>query len=339
MSARHGAGGPGVRMALGVAAVLGAVSGIVGVLAAGTAAAQTASSTLGYTCTFPTIGGEPVTATISMDVPPAISVGESSPQFAINALATVNSTFAFGLRYILGVRTIEGTLDAATGVSAPQGEIAVPVHMAVSTTSIPASGSFDIPATGTAPSLTFSKPGSASVTAGAFTLHLVPLDANGNITYPGRINVPCTLNPGQNNVVASFDITGATTSAPTTAGPTASGPTASGPGASGSTASGAPSATGEGKPSVPATTAPTAHATTGPPTPVGSGTATASSAATATPDPSTLSAAASKATPSSGPSTWGLILIALGVLALAAVALRFGPRLRNRRNPDDTGQS
>ena len=324
MSARYGAGIPRTRFILGAAAVLGAASALVGALGAGTAAAQPASSTLQYTCTFPVIGGEPVTASLSMDVPPSLAVGASSPRFAINALATVNSTFSFGLRYILGVRTIEGTLDADTSVHAPQGEIGVPVHLTVTATSIPASGSFNIPATGTAPTLSFSKPGSASVTAGDFTLHLVPLDANGNITAPGKIDVPCTLNSGQDNVVASFDITGTRT---------APGPTAPG-------THGAPSSR---RPTVPATATPTTHRTTGSPTPDGSHSATAVPttavpAPTVAPDPTASrinGAAAARST--GGPGTVSLVLLAVGILALAAAALRFAPRLRSRRRPDGDG--
>jgi hypothetical protein len=320
MSARYRAGGPRTRIVLGVATALGAASGIMGILGAGTAAAQPASPTLHYTCSFPTIGGQPITARISTDIPTSLAVGESSPPFAINAVATVNATFAYGLRYILGVRIMEGTLDAETSVTAPQGEIGVPVHLTITRTSIPASGSFDIPATGTAPTLTFSKPGSARITAGNFTLHLVPKDANGNITYPGKINVPCTLNTGQNNVVTSFDIIGTRT----TTGPAASG------------TDGTPSA---GKPTASATAAPATHGTTSPPTSDGPGTATAMPSTTATPNPtkSTNNAAATGTTKTGSQGTGTLIFLAAGILAaaIAAAAFRFGPRLKNRRRPGE----
>ena len=321
MSARYGAGRPGTRVVLGVATAIAAASGIVGTLGAGTAAAQPATTTLGYTCVFPTINGQPITARISTDIPTSLAVGEPSRPFAINAVATVDAAFSFGLRYILGVRSIEGSLDAETSVTAPQGEIGVPVHLTFATTTVPESGSFDIPATGTAPTLTFSKSGSARITAGDFTLHLVPRDVNGNITYPGRINVPCTLKSGQNNVVTSFDITGArTTTRPS--------------------ASGASGTSGAGKPTASATATPTAHGTTGSPTSGGSGSATALLSATATPGPtkSSINPAAMGATTTGGQDTGTLILIAAGALAMAgttaAAAYRFGPRLRTRRRPD-----
>ena len=315
MGARYGAGKPSARFILAAAAVLGATSGIVGTLGAGSAAAQPASSTLQYTCAFPEIGNEPITATISMDVPPSLAVGASSPPFAIDASAAVNGAFSFGLRYLLGVRTIEGSLDTETSVNAPQGTIGVPVHLAITPTGIPGSGSFDIPATGTAPRLSFTEPGSATVTAGAFTLHLVPLDANGNIASPGKINVPCTLNAGQNDVVTSFDITGTGT----TTDPAAPSPSS-------------------GRPTARASATPTTHSTTGSPTPDGSSTATTVPAAAVTPAPtgSAIKAAAT-ATSTGGPGTIGLILLAAGILAAAAAAFRFAPRLKNRRRPGEDG--
>ena len=327
---RYGAGRPSRRFFLAAAAVLGGASGIVGTLGAGSAAAQPASPTLQYSCSFPVIGDEPITATISMDVPPSLAVGASSPPFAITATAAVNGTFAFGLRYILGVRTIEGSLDAETSVNAPQGETGVPVHLTITPTGIPASGSFAIPATGTAPTLTFSEPGSADVTAGDFTLHLVPLDANGNITNPGRINVPCTLNSGQDNVVTSFDITGTRT----TTGPAAPGR----PGTPGTP--GSPGSPGSGKRTDPATAEPTTHSTTGSPTPDGSGSATAGPATAVpagavAPDPTgSPTRAAATAKTAGGLGTVGLILLAVGILVVAAAVLRFAPRLNRRRRPD-----
>ncbi|WP_370135007.1 DUF6801 domain-containing protein [Streptacidiphilus sp. EB103A] len=289
-----------------------------GTLGTGTAAAQPASAMLKYTCTFPTIGGQPITATISTDIPTSITVGQSSRPFAITAAAAVNTGFALGLRYVLGVSIIEGTLDAGTTVTAPQGDIRVPVHLTIARTGIP-TGSFNIPATGTAPTLSFSKPGSARITAGDFTLHLIPEDANGNITRLGRVNVPCKLNTGQNNVVTSFDITG----------------TQAAPGSAPSETPGTRTASA-GKPTAPATATPT---TTGSATPDGSGTATAGPSTIAAPGPtgSTINAAATSTTTSGGHDTWSLILLAAGILTAGAAAFRFGPQLKRRRRAGDDG--
>ncbi|MFD9124073.1 DUF6801 domain-containing protein [Kitasatospora sp. NPDC059571] len=317
MSAGYGPGSPKARTVLVIAAVGGAAIGVAGGLGTGTAAAQPARPTLRYTCTFPTIGGQPITARISTDIPTSLAVGESSPAFAINAAATVDATFTLGLRYVLGVRIMEGSLDAETDVAAPQGTIRVPVHLTITRTSVPAAGSFDIPATGTAPRLTFTEPGSARITAGDFTLHLVPEDANGNLTSLGRVTVPCTLNTGQSNVVSSF----ALTAAPTTTGPAAPG--------TGGTA-------GAGSPTAPATASPTTQGPTGSPTSTGSGPASAVPAGSAPPGPqgSTIDAAARTTATPAGRSTGGVPLLLAGVLATAAAAAAaafLGPRWKRRR--------
>ncbi|MFJ6775915.1 DUF6801 domain-containing protein, partial [Kitasatospora sp. NPDC091257] len=180
---------------------------LVGAVATAPAAARPAAPTLHYTCVFPTIGGQAITARISADIPATLPAGESSPAFAIQAAATVEASFTLGLRYVLGVRTIEGSVDAETRVRAPQDETAVPVHLTITRTAVPASGSFEIPATGNAPRLSFTRPGTGRVTTGNFTLHLVPKDADGNLAGPGRVDVPCTLNAGQDNTVAPFEVT------------------------------------------------------------------------------------------------------------------------------------
>ncbi|MEV8099104.1 DUF6801 domain-containing protein [Kitasatospora sp. NPDC085879] len=189
------------------AAVAATATALVGTLATAPAAARPAAPTLHYTCFFPTIGGQAITARISADIPATLPAGESSPAFAIRAAATVEASFTLGLRYVLWVRTIEGSVDAETRVLAPQDETAVPVHLTITRTAVPASGAFEIPATGNAPRLSFTRPGTGRVTAGDFTLHLVPKDAEGNLAGPGQVDVPCTLNAGQDNTVAPFEVT------------------------------------------------------------------------------------------------------------------------------------
>ncbi|MEV0784452.1 DUF6801 domain-containing protein [Streptomyces sp. NPDC050423] len=193
------------------AAVAATATALVGALATAPAAARPAP-TLHYTCVFPTIGGQAITARISADIPATLPAGESSSAFAIQAAATVEASFTLGLRYVLGVRTIEGSVDAETRVLAPQSETAVLVHLTITRTAVPASGSFEISATGNAPRLSFTRPGTGRVTAGSFTLHLVPKDADGNLAGPGRVDVPCTLNASQDMTVAPFDVTPANTS-------------------------------------------------------------------------------------------------------------------------------
>ncbi|WP_405009894.1 DUF6801 domain-containing protein [Kitasatospora sp. NBC_01539] len=248
------------------AAVAATATALVGTLATAPAVARPAAPTLQYTCVFPTIGGQAITARISADIPATLSVGESSPRFAIQAAATVEASFTLGLRYVLGVRTIEGSVDAETRVLAPQGETAVPVHLSITRTPVPASGAFEIPATGNAPRLSFTRPGTGRVTVGDFTLHLVPKDADGNLAAPGRIDVPCTLNAGQDKTVAPFEVT------PAKASPTPS-PTAppSAPAPSSASAGITPSGT---DPSAVASTASAGITSPAPPPPASAPTAT-----------------------------------------------------------------
>ncbi|MFG2822268.1 DUF6801 domain-containing protein [Kitasatospora sp. NPDC048365] len=291
------------------AAVAATATALVGALATAPAAARPAAPTLHYTCVFPTIGGQAITARISADIPAILPAGESSPAFAIQAAATVEATFTLGLRYVLGVRSIEGSVDAETRVLAPQGETAVPVHLTITRTAVPASGAFEIPATGNAPRLTFTRPGTGRVTAGSFTLHLVPKDADGNLAGIGRVDVPCTLNAGQDNTVAPFEVTPAKTS-PTTS-PTPS-PTASAP----------PSAS-------PATTPPgtdtSAAATT-----TSAVAATASAATPPAPAPPP-SAPAAPPTQTTHPAGAGLITAAIAAALAAAVAAAVVLRRRSKR--------
>ncbi|MFJ5229791.1 DUF6801 domain-containing protein [Kitasatospora sp. NPDC088391] len=300
------------------AAVAATATALVGTLGAAPAAARPAAPTLRYTCVFPTIGGQAVTAVISADIPAALPAGESSPAFGIRAAATVEASFTLGLRYVLGVRSIEGSVDADTRVLAPQGETAVPVHLAITPTPVPAAGAFEIPATGNAPRLSFTRPGTGRVTAGSFVLHLVPKDADGNLAGPGRVDVPCTLNAGQDSTVAPFEVTPAkAVPAPPTGAPAPSSATpADTPSGTGAPAA-ASSAPADGTPPAPAPPSaapdPTATGTTVPGTP----------AATGPTDARPVSAGRA---PVAGP-----LLAALAGALVAAVAAAAVLHLRSRR--------
>ncbi|MGW7492621.1 DUF6801 domain-containing protein [Streptomyces sp. NPDC054786] len=222
-------------MALGVVTALGVAVGIVGVSGAGIAAAQPTSRTLKYTCKVPVIKNQPFTVKIDANIPEAVPVGESSRKFAIGARTTVDADLTAKLG-LIGVKTVQGTVAAKIGVSAPQGDSLVRVPLGITRTSIPASGSFDVTATGAAPALRFSRPGHGRITAGDIALHVVGKKASGEVL--GEADVRCRLDAGQKNVVGSFEITGTGTGA--TTGSTTSG--TSGTTASGATSEGASSA-------------------------------------------------------------------------------------------------
>ena len=210
MSAKRITGSNGgkltARTVLVFAAAMGAAA--VGVLGAGTAAARPVSLTLKYTCTFPVVGGRSVSMRVGADIPKSIAVGASTPRFILHGVATVvDSITSQALRQI-GVRAVDGTVNAAATVTAPQGKTHVSVRFKLAHTKIPTSGPFDLEATAKAPAFTFKRPGTGRITVGDLILHLAPKDANGNLPL-GNVDAPCKLGPGQNDVLASFPITSA----------------------------------------------------------------------------------------------------------------------------------
>ncbi|MEU2872163.1 DUF6801 domain-containing protein [Streptomyces olivoreticuli] len=303
MTSRHRTARPRVRIALGATAALGAAVGIVGVSGAGTASAQPVSLTLKYTCKVPVIDNLPFRAKIDADIPGSVAVGEPSRKFSVDARTTVDTDLTSKL-HLIDVKTVEGSVDAEIGVTAPQDDRHLRVPLSIPKTSVPASGSFDVKAAGDAPSLTFRQPGNARITVGDITLHVVGRKANGDILGK-KLNIQCALDSHQNNGIGSFEITGTgTTTGSTTSGH--SGTTPSGTTPSGTTPSGTtPSGT---TPSGGASDAASAGGNTAPP----SSTATGAIAAT-------------------GQDAMDLILPTVGTLVAGAAAVCFGLWLKNHR--------
>ncbi|QXE33339.1 hypothetical protein KQY30_02535 [Streptomyces sp. GMY02] len=304
MTAEHGMGKPGVRTALGLVTALGAAVGVVGVVGfsgAGTAAAQPVSLSLKYTCDVPIIDDQHITGRIDANIPSSVAIGRPGKKIDIGAGTTVDADLTPWLGRI-GVKTVEGTVEAKIKVAAPQGDRQVEVPLDITRTSIPASGAFDITATGSALTPAFTRPGTARITVGDIVLNVVGKKENGEALE--ELRVPCTLDAGQSNSVGSFEITG--------------------PGA-GSTPSGGADPTpsdgsdtnGNGTTS-PSTT-PTASSTAGGSSTTGGtagGTTTGSMAAT-------------------GQDAGNLILPAAGTLVAGVAAFFVGSRLRNRRRAAD----
>lgn len=302
-------GRPRARIALGIATAVAVAGGIVGVLGAGTAVAYPYSLTLRYTCLSPIpwiVPDQPITVRIDSDAPKSVAVGEPSPKFVINAVTTANATLTQIARS-LGVKTIEGTVDAKTTVIAPQGNTDVTVHLAITRATVPASGPAEAEATGTAPTRTFSQPGNAKITGGDFILHLDPKNASGTSLLPTPATVPCKVDAEQNKVLASFDITAArtTTSSRTTGTTTSGAPRPPASGTAESPTDGTPSSTTSGPPG---TTALTNSTATG-------------------------------KTTTGGQGTRDLILLAVSALVAGAAAffVFFGSRLKNHRRATDDG--
>ncbi|MFF2009681.1 DUF6801 domain-containing protein [Streptomyces sp. NPDC058195] len=206
--------GPVARAAWGLVVTAGVMGTGVGVFGAVPAAAEPVSRTLRYTCSVPMADERRGTVEIDSDVPKSAAVGKPTPKFAIHAVVSVGEADARALRKA-GIKTITGTVDAKAHVTAPGVETDLGVPFQVARTSVPASGPFRVEATGVAPTRTFTRPGGARITVGDLTAHVT---ASGGIVTV-KLDLPCGLDPGQNNVVASFDVAGAGT----TTGPAPSG--------------------------------------------------------------------------------------------------------------------
>ncbi|MGY0492112.1 DUF6801 domain-containing protein [Streptomyces sp. WG-D5] len=211
---------------------------LVTVPASGSAAAAPDATSLRYTCPFPVIGDEPMTASVVWDAAHTHVVGRATPRQPIRTSATVGSRVVGSLRFV-GAATVEGTARVHAVVEAPEGDLPVTVPLTVARTPVADSGTLTVPASGTLPSFVFRRPGPAKIVVGAIDLRLTPRNADGDETLAGKIDTSCALNSGQSGFLASFRV------APASTGPTASGKP-SAPGGSG--ASGAPgSAGGPGK--------------------------------------------------------------------------------------------
>ncbi|WP_329219446.1 hypothetical protein OG352_23155 [Streptomyces sp. NBC_01485] len=199
-----------------------ALVGLVTVFGAGFAVADPAPRSLHYTCPFPLIGDQPMTASVVWNASDTHVVGRATPGLPINTKATVGADVTRSLRFV-GATTVEGTADVHAVVAAPEGDIPVTMTLRVAKTAVPESGPLTVPASGTIPSLVFHRPGPAKIVVGAIDLHLTPRDGNGDETLAGKVDTSCDLNNGQDGVLATFEVV------PASPGPTASG-TPSAPG-------------------------------------------------------------------------------------------------------------
>ncbi|OLR94006.1 DUF6801 domain-containing protein [Actinokineospora bangkokensis] len=197
------------------AATAGALVATGLLLGGGTSSATPVSLTLNYSCPFPLIGNQTIKTVINTDLPTTIAVGQPTGTFDIKAITTVPDTATQGL-VLVGAATVEGSAKAAATVAAPGITLPVQVPISVPKSPVPASGAFDLTATGSTPSLTFSNPGTATITIGALNLTLSPKRADGTETGLGTFDSACTLLPNQNTTLATFTITTPETTTTTT---------------------------------------------------------------------------------------------------------------------------
>jgi hypothetical protein len=200
----------------------------------GARADQQVDLTLNYTCVFPVIGNETVSIAITATAPTTVVVGRPLASLGVTASVTVPAVLTIALENLFGVSTITGTARGEAYIQASQGTIAESVPFTIPQFTLPPDATFTAAATGTVPPITFTAPGRAVATVGDISLQLIPKDASGNLTGLGTIDLPCTLDSGQNDVAANMTvISAAASSAPATgshtqpathAGPTSTSP-------------------------------------------------------------------------------------------------------------------
>jgi Ca2+-binding RTX toxin-like protein len=208
----------GIKRARRGLAIIAATSiGATGLLVGSTTAPASAAANLvlDYTCTYPLINQQDLTVDITVDLPASAQVGVPTAPFDIVAVSTVSATTTSGLT-LIGAKTIEGTAVSHVDVQAPQVDLPdVQVPVTVPQTPVPASGAFDITATGQTPSLTFPEAGEGTIDVGNLDLRMTARNSAGDpIALPGghpdgSFDAPCTVKPGQVQRLASFPILGA----------------------------------------------------------------------------------------------------------------------------------
>ncbi|WP_417521254.1 choice-of-anchor D domain-containing protein [Marinobacter sp.] len=177
---------------------------------AGSVMAAPVTTNLQFTCPFPLIGDQPISAEISADIPTSATVGTPLPAFAVSAMTLVNEDSRTGLK-LVGSETVEGTAVNTNQIITTSGTVEQTVTLTIPPSPIPSeSGAFTVPASGQAPEFTFSAQdvGNAEIRVGGLTLNLVARTANGDIAPApiGEITTNCTLLAGQDNLLQTVAV-------------------------------------------------------------------------------------------------------------------------------------
>lgn len=175
------------------------------IVGGGSASAQVRTLTLQYNCTFPIIGSQSVSVTISADIPTSVPVNTLTQPFTINTSANAGRNAGNSLR-LLGGRTIDGSATAGAHLTAPGVDLNLSIPITIPRQNV--ASPLVLNASGTAPAVQFSQPGTATISVGQISLqNLHPRTANGGDTSLGTFNAPCTQVAGQNTTLATVTIT------------------------------------------------------------------------------------------------------------------------------------
>jgi hypothetical protein len=162
---------------------------------------------LSFTCPFPLIGMQRLDVEVkaSFEVPSA--PGGTFTTADLTVAVTVPDKSTRGLA-LVGAASIEGT--ASAGVTLANGSLTLPLALplTVAKTVVPQSGAFTTLATGSVPPVRLPNAGKTTVAIGDFSTRLTPKKADGSFTGLGSFTSDCTLDPGQDPVLLSFDLGG-----------------------------------------------------------------------------------------------------------------------------------
>ncbi|WP_372664309.1 DUF6801 domain-containing protein [Amycolatopsis kentuckyensis] len=160
---------------------------------------------LSFTCPFPLIGLQKLDVQVkaSFEVPAAPGGTFTTDGLAVAVTVPDKSTRGLAL---VGAASIEGT--ASAGVTLANGPLTLPLALplTVAKTAVPASGPFTTNASGSVPPVQLPNAGKTTLTIGGFSARLTPKKADGSFTGLGSFTSDCTLDPGQDPVLLSFDL-------------------------------------------------------------------------------------------------------------------------------------
>ena len=144
----------------------------------------------------------------SFEVPSAPGGTFTTSDLTVSVTVPDKSTRGLAL---VGAASIEGT--ASAGVTLANGSLTLPLNLplTVAKTAVPPSGEFTTQATGSVPPVQLPNAGRTTLTIGDFSTRLTPKKADGSFTGLGSFTSDCTLDPGQDPVLLSFDLGSAQT--------------------------------------------------------------------------------------------------------------------------------
>ncbi|MGW6928486.1 DUF6801 domain-containing protein [Lentzea sp. NPDC054927] len=182
------------------------VAGALSVATAGTSSAATAELSITYSCVFSIAGTHDMPSTVtSNDVPDSATVGVPTAPSTTSVVTTVSDDVRNTLWWI-GGRSVDGTLTTNVTVDNAGSVQNLTSTSTIPNTAVPSSGSFQVTATGTFPALTLANAGTATISLGNAALALTPRYANGDPTWIGVVNVPCTVKAGQPTKFHEFPV-------------------------------------------------------------------------------------------------------------------------------------